>query len=190
MDAPTEPADVVATAAQLLLEQGTEPAAKHLIDSYPSRRPDDFKRRSWTKKDLARIFGRDRYRDRYSGSRLVFPGALRLLTLKLGDAFPYHPNWKQSETHPAYWDLSPTIDHIEPLGRGGQDVEDNIATTSMLMNSAKSNWRLDELRWTLRPVPASDEGWDGMTGWFRAMVERDPKVLLDASVADWPRALA
>jgi hypothetical protein len=45
------------------------------------------------------IFSRDRFIDRYSGERLVFPGALRLISRRMPGAFPYHPNWKMDECH-------------------------------------------------------------------------------------------
>ncbi|MFF0818704.1 HNH endonuclease [Rhodococcus sp. NPDC003318] len=50
-----------------------------------------------------------------------------------------------SQTHFAYWELFPTIDHIVPVTRGGADDESNWVTTSMLRNSAKAHWTLDEL---------------------------------------------
>ena len=40
-----------------------------------------------------------------------------------------------------------TIDHVIPVARGGADDESNVVTTSMLRNSAKSNWLLDEVGW-------------------------------------------
>ena len=64
------------------------------------------------------VFLRDRFTDRYFGQSLVFPGTLRALSILLPQQFPYQQNWKQSQTHPAYWELSPTIDHIVALARG------------------------------------------------------------------------
>ena len=55
----------------------------------------------------------------------MFPGALRLLIQLLPQQFPYPQNWKISSTHPAFWELFPTIDHIVPVARGGTDSEDN-----------------------------------------------------------------
>ena len=68
-----------------------------------------------------------------------------------------------SETHMIYWELFPTVDHVVPIARGGGDDESNWVTTSMLHNSAKSNWKLEELGWQL--LPAGDiEQWDGLLG--------------------------
>jgi hypothetical protein len=37
----------------------------------------------------------------------------------LPERFPFHPNWKTDVTHPAYWEVSATIDHLTPVTRGG-----------------------------------------------------------------------
>ena len=145
-------------------------------------------RKSWPLKRLVAVFARDGYTDRYAGSRLVFPGALRALSLLLGEAFPYHPNWKQSATHPAFWELYPTIDHVVPVARGGADDEYNVVTTSMLRNSAKSNWLLDELGWPTQLAPAAP-GWDGLVGWFAQALDSHEVLRSDKAVNRWRRAL-
>jgi hypothetical protein len=91
------------------------------------------------------IFERDGYVDRYSGLRLVYPGALRLISMRLPNDFPWHPNWKMDECHFAYYELFPVLDHIWPRARGGKNVCENIATTSTVRNSAKANFSLKEL---------------------------------------------
>ena len=111
----------------------------------------------------------------------------RILSLRLPTEFPFHPNWKMSETHPAYWELTPTVDHVIPVARGGADEESNWVTTSMLRNSAKGNWTLEELGWTLRP-PSDANEWNGLLDWFRDYVTRDPDVLANSHVKRWNRA--
>lgn len=83
----------------------------------------------------------------------------------LPNEFPAHPNWKMTETHFAFWELFPTIDHVDPVARGGADEASNWVTTSMLRNSAKAHWTLPELGWTLHP-PGDAQHWDGLSGWF------------------------
>ena len=73
--------------------------------------------RTFTANVATRIFIRDGFVDRFSGQRLIFPGALRLLSLLLPTEIPYHENWKLSETHPAFWTLCATIDHLVPVTR-------------------------------------------------------------------------
>jgi hypothetical protein len=86
-----------------------------------------------------------------------------------------------------YWELFPTVDHIVPIARGGADDETNWATTSMLRNSAKSNWTLQELGWQL--VPAGDlREWDGLLAWFVEFLKRNQSNLADKYISRWHRA--
>ena len=89
-------------------------------------------------------------------------GGLRVLSILLPYEFPYHPNWKVEVTHPAFWELFPTIDHEIPVSSGGLDEQSNWVTTSQLMNAEKANWSLDQLGWRLLdPAPSGE--WDGLT---------------------------
>ena len=118
---------------------------------------------------------------------LSFRALLRLLSRLLPSEFPFHPNWKMTETHMVYWELFPTVDHIVPIARGGADDETNWATTSMLRNSAKSNWTLEELGWQL--VPAGDlREWDGLLTWFVEFLKRNQSHLADKYIRRWHRA--
>jgi len=119
------------------------------------------------------IFIRDGFIDRYSGTRLIFPGTIRLLSQILPAEFPFQRNWKMSDTHMVYWELFPTVDHIVPVARGGADDATNWVTTSMLHNSAKSNWTLEELGWQLVP-PGDFQQWDGTLRWFLEFAIRQP----------------
>jgi hypothetical protein len=92
-----------------------------------------------------------------------------------------------SECHIAYWELSPTIDHIVPVARGSADDEMNWITTSMLRNSAKSNWTLEELGWSLLPAGDFNE-WDGLIGWFVEYIRHDPTQLAERPIKRWYNA--
>jgi hypothetical protein len=119
--------------------------------------------RSYTLAGMLNVFRRDGFIDRYSGDRLIFPGSLRLISHYLPRAFPYHPDWRTSETPFAFWRLSATVDHIVPVSRGDRDDLTNLVTTSHLRNSIKGNWLLDELGWELHP-PGDLTICDGLTG--------------------------
>jgi hypothetical protein len=162
-------------------------AARILRDSYPFN-PFTNAGRSWTPLEALKIFFRDRFRDRYTGQPLVFPGTLRIISLHLPSDFPYHPNWKTDECHLAYWELIPTLDHIVPVSRGGLDDKTNWVTTSMLKNASKSNFTLEELGWELLPEH-HDSDWDGLTNWFAEEIHRKPELLNDPYVSRWSRAL-
>lgn len=161
-------------------------AAVTLRDQYPFT-PDTIVKRNYGPAHATQVFVRDGFIDRYSGARLVFPPVLRILSVVMPDEFPFHPNWKTDVTHPAYWEIGATIDHLVPVTRGGSDSEANWITTSMALNSAKMNWTLEELGWRLHP-PGSLTDWDGLLYWFIRYAERTPVVLSSSSVRQWHRA--
>lgn len=82
----------------------------------------------------------DGFLDRYSGTKLVHPGVLRILSVLLPEEFPFHRNWLMTQSHVAFWELFPTIDHRVPVAHGGEDTESNWVSTSMLRNSVKAHW--------------------------------------------------
>jgi hypothetical protein len=92
-----------------------------------------------------------------------------------------------AQTHPAYWELFPTIDHVLPVSRSGADSETNWVTTSMLRNAAKANWTLEELGWSLYPS-GSLADWDGLTRLFLEFVSSDRSVLEDRYLWRWHTA--
>lgn len=132
-------------------------------------------------------FVADGFIDRYSGDRLLNPGVLKMLSVYYPNAFPYQAHWKTTETHTAYWELTPTIDHIIPISYGGVDAKENWATTSMMNNSIKSNWTLEQLRWHLCPK-GDIRDWDGLTRLFLEVVEKNRSLLNDRYIHTWYRA--
>jgi len=149
----------------------------------------DAKRRGIPAALALRVFVRDRFIDRYSGSRLVFPGALLAIGRLLQEQFPMHATWKAGRSHEIFWELWPAIDHIHPVARGGAHDEANFATTSTINNSAKGNALLDEIGWTLRPTPGPEETWDGLVPWFREITQIHAELLADSLVKGWSNAL-
>lgn len=183
---PADKSKVLKEICDALLRGAGEEASRLARQEYPFI-PVTPKKRRYTEHQSTRVFVRDGFIDRYAGTRLVFPGALRLLSRLLPEEFPAHPNWKMAESHIVYWELYPTVDHIVPLARGGSDDEGNWITTSMLRNSAKSHWTLEELGWTLSP-PGQLHDWDGLTGWFVNFAGKDPEALQDKYIDRWYRA--
>jgi hypothetical protein len=150
--------------------------------------PPTIPKRQYTPRQMMRVFARDGFVDRYSGDRLVLAPVLRLISIRLPTAFPYHPTWKMTKTHPAYWDLTPTIDHLVPVARGGPDEESNWVTTNMARNAAKGNSSLEQIGWSLCP-PGRIEDWDGMSRWFLDETRRHPEFLDDQYLGSWARAV-
>ena len=182
----SDKASVLLEACGSLLVGNAERAGQILDSEYPFERM-ARKRRSYSRKQATSIFVRDGFIDRYSGKRLVFPASLQLISTLLPDKFPSHPSGKMNETHIAFWELWPTIDHIVPVARGGADEPSNWACTSMLRNSVKSNWSLEELGWDLIEGGCIDER-DGLMNWFFEYTRRNDKPLEDPYLEKWWRA--
>ncbi|MCM3568683.1 HNH endonuclease [Neobacillus mesonae] len=167
-----------------LIESGEKESGAELINlNYPFKKI-DYVKRHYTKAYMLSIFVRDGFKDRYSGEKLLFPPVLRILSKIYPNEFPFHPNWKYNECHPAYWDLLPTIDHITPVTLGGTNEKGNLVTTSMKRNSAKSNFTLDELGWNLYP-PGKLENWDGKLSWFIKIIKAYPPFLEHSYIKEW-----
>jgi len=93
-----------------------------------------------------------------------------------------------TETHTVYWELFPTIDHLIPIARGGQDLESNWVTTSMIRNSAKSNWTLEELNWKLHDSGQLNE-WNGLINCFLDLSDKNSLYEKDSYISAWKVAL-
>jgi len=166
------------------LSQGkVEAAGARISADYPFE-PKVRSKRSWTRRRVLSISRRDGFINRYTGNKLVYPGALRVLSLLVPDAFPYQKHWKMSETHMAWWELTPTLDHILPVARGGPDNDENLVTTSMLHNQAKLNWTLDELGWKLHPAGNATD-WDGLLETTSALIASRSELLNDKYLRQW-----
>jgi len=154
-----------------------------IVGEYPFI-PSQNAGRSYTPREMTRVFIRDGFIDRYCGTRLIYPPVLRVLSNYFPTAFPYHKHGKMDEGHIAYWELFPTIDHVVPVARGGADDESNWVCCSMLTNSTKSNWTLDQLQWELLP-PGDIDKWDGMISWLVKQVEVDRQLLSTPYIKSW-----
>ena len=85
-----------------------------------------------------------------------------------------------------FWHLYPTVDHVDPVARGGSDTTDNLVCTSMLRNDAKRHWKLEELGWHRHP-PGSLRDWDGLLGWFMSYAPDDSRVPEERFIKHWRR---
>lgn len=181
-----EKTEIIENIVRLLLN-GQKDKAKALIRNEYPHNIYNVKKRSYTIAQKMEQFCRDGFIDRYTGHKLLNPGILKVITYYFPTEFPYQTHWKMTETHMAYWELTPTVDHIYPIARGGYDNPDNWATTSMKNNSIKSNWSLDEIHWQLHP-PGSMEDWDGLTSVFLKIVDQNIELLNDEYIKTWYKA--
>lgn len=126
------------------------------------------KRRSPRAKDLAAIYDRDRYLCRYCGTKTVLTPVMHLLSKAFPEQFPFHPNWKTTETHPAYWALSATHDHVVPISRGGDSLDhSNIVTACWPCNTRKSGLLIEDIGFVLREPEESP--WRGLADLYRPL---------------------
>ena len=130
-------------------------------------------KRQYSRYQMCRVFLRDGFIDRCSGDKLLFLGIIMLLSFEFPEIFKYHTNWKMSEISMVYQELFTTIDHFVPVARGGKDEESNWITTSMVLNSAKSNWTIEELGWKLYNK-GELEVWDGLINCFLELTNKNP----------------
>ena len=177
---------IISDVASLLLAEEKAAAGELIKEEYPHTYF-EVEKRTYTMSQKMNQFIRDGFVDRYTGQRLLNPGILKIISHYFPDEFPYHPHWKMTETHMAYWELIPTIDHIYPIAKGGRDDEANWVTTSMKNNSIKSNYTIDEIHWQLHPK-GDIADWDGLTSLFLALVEKDRALLKDAYIKSWYQA--
>jgi hypothetical protein len=184
----TDKSIVIAQACASLKSGARDQAIGLLRRDYPFA-PDPVTKRQYGPLESIRVFVRDGFTDRYTGERLIFPPVLRAISAELPVEFPYHPNWKTDVTHPAYWEVGATVDHLRPVSTGGADDDSNRVTTSMARNSAKMNWTLAELGWSLQ-APGNFQEWDGLLHWFLEYTNGHPEVIATDSMRQWHRAAA
>lgn len=175
--------NIISDIAFLLLENNKNEAKTIICQEYPHTYY-EIEKRTYTIAQKMNQFISDGFIDRYTGKKLLNPGMLKIISYYFPNEFPYHPHWKMTETHIAYWDLIPTIDHIYPIAKGGEDDEKNWVTTSMKNNSIKSNYTIDEIHWKLYPKGDISE-WDGLTSIFLQLVKNDKELLNDAYIKSW-----
>ncbi|PZM80160.1 MAG: HNH endonuclease [Candidatus Margulisiibacteriota bacterium] len=177
---------IIRTVCNLLDNTQLEEAGRLIDADYPFI-PITKTSRQYTPRQMTDIFVRDGFIDRYRGTKLVYPPALRLISHYLPKTFPYHKNGKMDMGHIAFWELFPTIDHVIPISRGGEDTRNNWVCCSMITNSMKSNWLLEELGWELND-PGKLSDWDGMFSWFKAHVTKNPSLLTMSYIKTWYNA--
>lgn len=153
----------------LLLSEGRQAAAAALAPIAQPRH-DVTVRADPSETVIARIYRRDRFHCRYCGARVIPTQIMRLVAHFFPDDFPYHPNWKGGETHPAILSRSPTLDHVVPWVAGGSNDAANLACACWICNRVKGELSLEQLDWQLLPVPRNTT-WDGLTRFYRPLWE-------------------
>ncbi len=154
---------------EALLGPGREAARRALAPiSYPTR--EVVARSEPSETVIAGIYIRDRFHCRYCGCRVIPTQIMRLVAAIFPEDFPYHPNWKGGQTHPAITSRSATLDHVLPWTRGGRNDAGNLVCACWICNRVKGDLTTEQLGWELLPIP-SETGWDGLTRHYRRLWE-------------------
>lgn len=174
---------VIERTIRALIENGVE-AGAGVLAPIAGQREELRRRPALSRRLLGEVYRRDRYECRYCGQRLIPASIMELVATIYPEAFPFHPNWKGGQTHPAFIACSPIVDHVVPGSLGGDWR--NLVTSCWPCNSRKADFTLEQLGWSLRPVP--EIGWDGLVGLYRELwrVAGQPKLRFHA---DWMAAL-
>lgn len=175
--------NIIARVCDALSGADIDGAKKILVDEHPFEKPPPVSRKC-TPYEMVQVWIRDGFVDRYTGQRLIFPPALRLVSDILPDEIPYHLHGKLTECHIAHWKLTATIDHRLPVSRNGADDMSNWVTTCMLENARKAGWTMEELKLALLP-PGDFAEWDGLVGWFLEYVNQHQEHLTKSYVKLW-----
>lgn len=178
-----EKVDALSAVCKALMQENLEEGKRIIQERYPFEKP-VHKRDSFSAEKRLQIFLRDGFIDRYTGGRLIFPGVLSVLSYLMPDVFPYHEYWKRDETHQAWWNLFPSVDHIVPLAFGGSNDDDNLLCTSYVRNQAKLSARIEEIGWQIYP-PGKLSDWDGGVRWFAEYVGNRQNLMENKLVKYW-----
>ena len=170
------------------LESGSIDVAKKIIETdfpFSHYLKDEGKAPNYTYQ--FKIFQRDGFIDRFTGQKVFLPPVLTILSMKLPDVFPNHPNWKYDETHQGHEMFYACVKKIIPNHPAD---ESNLATTSYKNFRYKSNATLEDLGWKLYSLEEiADIRWDGMTDFFVKYVEKHSDLLDTPLIANWYKAI-
>ena len=182
-----ETLNIIENVCELILDKNIEKAKEKIENNYKHNYI-KYDTRTMSNYEILKIYLNDGFIDRYTGKKLLFPNVLRIISIELGKSFPFQKNWKMADCHIAFWEYFPTYDHIIPIARGGKDVSENIVTTSMIMNSAKSNFLLEEIGFKLFNK-GNLENWNGMLSWYLQYIKNNENILSDKYLLNWHNSL-
>ena len=109
------------------------------------------------------VFEKYHYTCAYCNRKTIDLEVLKVISRTMPDVFPYHKNWKFSESHILYWIYSTSLDHIFPLALGGKNDPSNMVASCYLCNDAKSDITLEDLGWELCTTIENSNNWSGLT---------------------------
>jgi 5-methylcytosine-specific restriction endonuclease McrA len=135
------------------------------------------------KKDQISIFRRDGWLCRWCKRPVIFGPAMKHFQLEVQSAgassqVAYHDsNWTRRSA-PLLDELGAVLDHVEPFAAGGACSQDNLVTSCAKCNGRKSaaamtSWNKREKRVPIKGKYGEPENWDGLSGIFILLAERN-----------------
>jgi hypothetical protein len=161
---------VLDDAIDAILSDGPE-AGREILAAIAYARREMPLRPTLRRTEIAEVFRRDHFMCRYCGALLIPTPIMQLVAELYPDIFPYHPNWKGGETHPAIPSRSPVVDHVVPGSAGGSWTDlGNLVTSCWPCNRRKADFTLEQLGWEVLVVDPAVR-WDGLTSGYARLWE-------------------
>lgn len=129
----------------------------------------------------AQVFVRDRNLCTACGGKTIPRNILVAMHDLFPEEIPYHPNYKRSFTHPAFWFLAPEADHVMPHSQGGAFTLENLTTLHAACNTQKS----DSI--AANTTMGATSEWDGLLSHYPALVAASPNSLRANYHRTWMR---
>ena len=126
-----------------------------------------MKRESISKEAQYQVFCRDKWHCRYCNDSVFFSPILKILeSISPGHGY-YHPNGKSDEMLTLFANKFASVDHVNPVTKGGKNTLDNYVTSCWECNLQYGNKSHSEGK----PVPneiyiSRGIRWDGLSSLF------------------------
>ncbi len=91
---------------------------------------------------------------------------------------------KYATNSTVWFDVWPAVEHFVPREKGGSNAHDNLVCCSWRRNDSKGDILFEDMGWKLGEGRDLAD-WDGLTSWFKAMLERQTELIADPMVKNW-----
>ena len=133
-----------------------------------------MKRESISKETQYQVFCRDKWHCRYCNDAVFFSPILKVLeSISPGHGY-YHPNGKSDEMLALFANKFASVDHVNPVTKGGKNTLDNYVTSCWECNLKFGNKTHSDGK----PVPkeiniAITLRWDGLSSLYTKLCKKN-----------------
>ena len=146
----------------------------------------------------AAVYRRDHWLCHWCLRPVILPQAMKLLEKDIrrsgwtGTMALFHPNWSRDGA-PLLDELGANVDHVAAHTLRGDHALENFVTACAKCNTRKGNnelvrWEQRDKRKPIKGKYGEPRAWDGFSGLFVVLAQRDPSVLT-ANDRAWLKAL-